>query len=70
MIKEHKFDTTSIVRFPKYCDIQPPAKKAMIQPRDEVAPKVISLKWKAFTFKLLTYNLPIHEISTSVTSIS
>ena len=58
MMKEHKFDTTSIVRFPMYCDIQPPTKKAMMQPRDDTAPKVMSLKWKAFTSKLLTYTNP------------
>ena len=52
MMKEHKLDTTSIILFPKYCDIQPPTKKPMMEPRDKAAPKVIPFKLKTFTFKL------------------
>ena len=68
IMKEQKLDITIIVRFPRYCDIQPPTKNPMIHPRDRAAPKVISFQKKALTLVLINI-IPIHEMSTSVISI-
>ena len=49
IIKEHKFDPTIIIRFPRYCDIKPPTTNPMMHPSDEAAPKVFSYQSKEFT---------------------
>ena len=54
MRNETKLAATIIIRFPRSCDIQPPAKNPIMHPRDKAAPKVISFEYnKTLTFIMI-----------------
>ena len=42
MMKDIKLHATIMIFFPRCCDIQPPAKKPIMHPRDKAAPTINS----------------------------
>ena len=51
MTEEHKFDATSIIRFPRYCDIHPPMRNPMMEPKYSAAPGNTPFSHKIFSSK-------------------
>ena len=67
-MKHAKLQKTIIIRFPMYCDAQPPPKKPKMDPRQKIAPKLNHFLNKHI--KIVSKDLiPIQEMSTVVTSI-